>query len=478
MENEPASLSQPIKPFGIALLKGKTPHDLLRMANNHISKLAVEVIITKPGDPLPLPSPVESALCQHDKANDQTVTESLSFSFRIRVDGKVIPTTMVDIAALSYTCFMDVFFPCACGRAECTSTHRGTLVVTQDHLTVWKAYSLKPCRVFVFDRQQYADEIRHAFDEFMQHYLALPADEAKCAYFLPREKLEEAVNKIEDARLREIYSNAENTLDFVEGSDRPMTLRQFRREVLFPLFRDFGVCQTQRDSNREQSHVFKIERQRSLAVDMLKRLPLELPLTLAAWIRKLGGSRAFRPEEGWAFAPAIGANVFQLWLIRKAMIRDVKDPSVAQNFPDALNDTLKNGYFDCDEWVNENWETLSPRYPGLILSTFNEMEAFIVEKQGKQPTAQTTASEVSKRLSEKRAAAARKKAKVQDPGDRQKISSVFLAKCSDGMSANAAAADVAKGAGYMQEKGNLWGLSQSYHNLKADDVKRIAGAKT
>jgi hypothetical protein len=396
MRNDPVSLSQPNKRDGVALLKGKTPSDLFHLVGDHLSKLAVKVILTKPGDPLPPPSPDEITLRQVFNLRDKPVAQGHAISLRLLVDGKAIAPAAVDITALARSCFQDDehwIFTCTCGQAECAAIHRGVIVVTGDHLTVWKAYSLKPCRIVVFDRQQYADEIRNAFAEFMQHHRALSAAAAQCAYFLPREKLEEAFNNSAEARLRELFSRAMAALDFAEGIDsvieEPMSLRYFRTQVLFPLFRAYGVWQTPRNSDREQASEFKIERQRALAADMLRRPARNLALDLAAWILKLGGKNKFRPEGGWAFAQAVGAYIFKTWLSLKSTVDGVKDLHETARFPDALNETVKCDYFDCEEWLNENWQTLSPRFPGLDIYVFNEMRIFIEEKQARQPPVQT-----------------------------------------------------------------------------------------
>ncbi|TAN36511.1 MAG: hypothetical protein EPN23_08475 [Verrucomicrobia bacterium] len=92
---------------------------------------------------------------------------------------------------------------------------------------------------------------------------------------------------------------------------------------------------------------------------------------------------------------------------------------------------------------------------------------------------ETLAQKTPKRLREKRSAAGKKNAKVQDRDDRKKIIYAVkrkLGKSGKDMSKNHAAGEVAKLCWFQMEKDNLLKLSEPY-SLTADDVKRIMGWK-
>ncbi len=100
-----------------------------------------------------------------------------------------------------------------------------------------------------------------------------------------------------------------------------------------------------------------------------------------------------------------------------------------------------------------------------------------LSKEGQSPSKTGNAATTSRSLSAKRARAGRAKRKVLDAGDRAKIKAAFQLYRKRYETDNAAATEIASLADWMKKENNHLGLKEGYPNLKADDVKRIAGVK-
>ncbi len=70
-------------------------------------------------------------------------------------------------------------FTCGCGSPQCAGIERRVTVVSNDGITVWKGYGLRPRRVFVFDTQSYRQEILRVAHEFVRCFKQLSADQVE-----------------------------------------------------------------------------------------------------------------------------------------------------------------------------------------------------------------------------------------------------------------------------------------------------------
>lgn len=164
------------------LLKGKTEDDFLRLVKGKISRLELRIEAGRFGGLDPATTAEEIAL---RKAFDEPVEGSPhtrdGWSMHLLVDDKPLINGPVDLGELikSTYCSGERFiFTCTCGVAECAGFWTGVVVATDGKLTVWKAYGLRPRRVFVFDRNQYQNEIIGKMTEVLELVRKRPRDSA------------------------------------------------------------------------------------------------------------------------------------------------------------------------------------------------------------------------------------------------------------------------------------------------------------
>ena len=129
-------------------------------------------------------------------------------SVRMLVDDEVVECASIDIVALARSIYRnDVFwiFTCTCGVPECNGINNGVTVVHDLGLTVWKAYSIHPARVWAFDHNQYSEEIRKALREFITVYKAIaPDDGGYDVYHRQLPEIEEALFRAETIDTQEV----------------------------------------------------------------------------------------------------------------------------------------------------------------------------------------------------------------------------------------------------------------------------------
>jgi hypothetical protein len=182
------------------LLRGKTVQDIAHLVKGKISRLELNISVVKPGDTLPAMTPDEFILRHMLGAPVDGVATESSLSVTIMVNGEKVSGHAIDLVALARSCFRDdefYIFSCDCGEPGCARINKGVIVVTEEKLTVWKAYSILPCHVFVFDHRQYTEEIIATLRQFVSLYKSVPAETADSTYFWSLPDMEKALFELE-----------------------------------------------------------------------------------------------------------------------------------------------------------------------------------------------------------------------------------------------------------------------------------------
>lgn len=123
--------------WNASLIASRTVSDFRRLLGGHISQLRVDIVI-------------------------ETIRNSEVASLRIVVDGKepygetICPFELLRSARESGE---HQIFTCSCGHAGCAGINRGTVVVREGSLVLWKAYYAQGGRIYLFDEGQYSAEI-------------------------------------------------------------------------------------------------------------------------------------------------------------------------------------------------------------------------------------------------------------------------------------------------------------------------------
>lgn len=132
------------------LIAPKSVADYARMLRGRISKLDLD-------------------LHREQWMDEEEKEESLSL--KLFIDGEQpYPGTIDPGALLRSSVQSDSYeiFTCGCGEAGCAGIFRGVVVVNEGSLTLWKAYHARRRRIFLFDRNQYREEILRKCEEAIQ----------------------------------------------------------------------------------------------------------------------------------------------------------------------------------------------------------------------------------------------------------------------------------------------------------------------
>lgn len=204
------TLKSNTKEWRSILLKGKTVSEFARLVKGKISRL--ELIVEYILDDNPV-SPEEALLRQlFNEPVESAKKDQPILAIRLTVDGKAVSRTTIGLSALAASCHGDgehFIFTCSCGTPGCAEVNRGVVVATEDGLTVWKAYSMNPKRVFVFDHKQYQAEILEKLKVFCECYKKLPdpqkQDDNSDTYWMrDLETLQKAIYEVEQARISDV----------------------------------------------------------------------------------------------------------------------------------------------------------------------------------------------------------------------------------------------------------------------------------
>ena len=119
----------------------------------------------------------------------------------ILVDGRDITKHHVSLYSLASSTYQNAehyIFTCSCGVSGCAGINRGVTVVSDQGLTIWKTYGLRPRRVYLFDQQQYRAEVLTKLRQFINWYKQIEPEVRRDVYFCPLEYLEKALYEAEE----------------------------------------------------------------------------------------------------------------------------------------------------------------------------------------------------------------------------------------------------------------------------------------
>lgn len=141
-------LKSNIKDWNLILLRGKTTQDYLRICHDKVSHLKVRPIL--------LPA-------EHNQ-------NGFALDVDLFVDDVKLNIGTVSMPQLIKSCGIGDQYEiatCTCGVAACAGIDIPYTVVHENGLTVWKAYYLRPRRVFIFETEQYRHEIINKMKDFV-----------------------------------------------------------------------------------------------------------------------------------------------------------------------------------------------------------------------------------------------------------------------------------------------------------------------
>ncbi len=136
-----------------ALLKGFRTEHFLRLKGFKINSLKLEAVEEHYKNP-----------------------ESVILYPSLTIDGIECTKLAIDIVELAKSVHQNgqyYIFTCGCGDSGCAGINNGVTVVTDGGYTVWKAFSIQPRRIFVFESDAYRKEIEEFFPKFILHYKCL-----------------------------------------------------------------------------------------------------------------------------------------------------------------------------------------------------------------------------------------------------------------------------------------------------------------
>lgn len=131
------------------LIAPKSVADYVRMLRGQISKLDLDL---------------------HWEWRDEEEKEE-NLSLKLFIDGDQPYLGAIDPGELLRSSVQSdgyEIFTCSCGEAGCVGIFRGVVVVNEGSLTLWKAYHARRRRIFLFDRNQYREEILRKCGEAIQ----------------------------------------------------------------------------------------------------------------------------------------------------------------------------------------------------------------------------------------------------------------------------------------------------------------------
>lgn len=174
------------------LLKGKTVDYFLRMTKGKVKKIELRIHtweITKE-------EAIEEAKLYNVFGEDLDVNELCKHRNRILgifVDGICINRSRIDLLELikSLNANDEFFvFTCSCGVLKCTGINNGILVFSDDKHVVWKAYSARTSRIYIFDKDQYYNAVLVGIANFLEKYKRITNKDSISVYISDIEKLE------------------------------------------------------------------------------------------------------------------------------------------------------------------------------------------------------------------------------------------------------------------------------------------------
>jgi len=171
-------LKNNIPEWQLILLKDRTALDFLRMKENKVNTLSIEI----------------------------SSTPDNLLSLTLKVDGRPLGYVIDVVFLLNSVCSNDEFwiFTCDCGDPGCASIEKGVTVVSQDKYVVWKNYSLKPRRVYLFDEIQYRIEIMTKGKSLVNSLKRGKGHNDRSVYIRDLDDLEKAVWNAEERFERQV----------------------------------------------------------------------------------------------------------------------------------------------------------------------------------------------------------------------------------------------------------------------------------
>ena len=171
--NEAERLLKSNPEYQAVLLRGKTVNDFRRLLHGKINRFELRFELVDytrweySWDAYPDGDPVRF----EPKRNVH------GWALRLVVDGQPVKTPVISLRHLVRSTFLNdghYIFTDEVGE-ELDTIHLRVIVVSDGDITLWKAHGVKPCRVWMFDRQQYRDEVLSKVRDYVRRYKTLPA---------------------------------------------------------------------------------------------------------------------------------------------------------------------------------------------------------------------------------------------------------------------------------------------------------------
>lgn len=145
------------------LLHGRTARDCLRLAGGQPFHLEVQVKYDQPGIRTPNPDPKLTEMFKENSTEPYFFGGAVELALKVTPDPRT-PTNRgcIWVSALLASTYRNdelYIFNCDCGSPECAGILAGVDVVNEDGLVVWRMRGNNPCRLLVFDCEQYRREI-------------------------------------------------------------------------------------------------------------------------------------------------------------------------------------------------------------------------------------------------------------------------------------------------------------------------------
>jgi len=161
------------------LLKRKTVDAFLRLTSGRINRLELRIELADYRDPGTL---VDKCLVEEQLKKPELPRNKKYWSVRVVVDNRDLRTHVLDLQALVASTHRNdehYIFTCDCGVPKCAGIERGVTVVSDGGITVWKGYGLRPRRVFLFNTQQYREEVLRVARDFVRCFKSQSADQVE-----------------------------------------------------------------------------------------------------------------------------------------------------------------------------------------------------------------------------------------------------------------------------------------------------------
>ena len=189
--NTNAKLEQPINRYKY-LLKGKAVNDFLRLTKGKINKFDLKIRTWEHTKSQAIEEAIFYKIFGEELDLDKMCLEKKRI-LSICVDGENINRSRIDLFELikSLNTNDEFFiFTCSCGVPKCTGINNGILVFSDDKHVVWKAYSARTSRIYIFDKDQYYNAVLVGIANFLEKYKRITNKDSISVYISDIEKLE------------------------------------------------------------------------------------------------------------------------------------------------------------------------------------------------------------------------------------------------------------------------------------------------